>query len=232
MPVSGEPGRLFEEAGVRSIWAFPEVGAARAVGRGQRWLDERVLVGWAAPSLALAELARPGVVDRRRVLSMSDRERISFLSGRALLDQLLAELVPGTIAGSIDTDSSGGPGPVAVYGVPALATLSHAPALIAAAVAATSRVVRLGIDVESRSTPRSADPPATLGGESALSLTDWVAGQAVLKARRLGLRADPRLVSLTAGRARIQGYSASFRVEAVAADLGHELAVAWQPARS
>lgn len=224
------PGGLIDETATASIWAFPEVLAAKAVGRGQRWLDERVLVGWATPSEQLARHAQPGVVDRRRLDSMPAARRVGFLSGRGLLQQLLAELFPGALVGSVDTETEGygRSGPVAVYGLPALASLAHTVDLVVVAVAATSRVVRLGVDVEVEEPQRRAALAAGLSLPPRSATEAWVSAQAVLKARRLGLRADPKMVTIEAGSARIRGYPTRYRLERLQLPGGVRLAAAWQ----
>lgn len=227
------PGALIDETAVESIWAFPEVLAAKAVGRGQCWLDERVLVGWAAPSEQLAASVQPGLVDRRRLESMTPTRRLGFLSGRALLHQLLAEVFPGAVVGSVDTETEGygRSGPVAIYGLPALASVAHTKDLVVAAVAATARVVRLGVDVERERPERAAELGALLGLPAEAALERWVSAQAALKARRLGLRADPGMVTLEPGSARILGYPARYRLERLEPLQQVRLAVAWQPSK-
>ena len=126
----------------------------------------------------------------------------------------------GSAAWTVDTAVRGGPasdhGPVAVRGVPTLASIAHTSGLVVAAVAAANRAIRLGVDVE-------ADRPD--------SVRRWTEVQAVLKAGGHGLRVDPAQVTFGAGTARIEGTSSTYRVVHVDGPRGFLVSLAWQPVR-
>ncbi len=212
---------LSDEVGSRSLWAFQGVGETDGAAYGHRSVDDRVLAGWAVPSDALGAEAVLGPVDAQRATTLAPERRRAFLAGRALLGRLLGELVPGSAAGTVDS-AAGEPstelrGPVAVRGVPALASISHTDGLVVAAVAATARAVRLGLDVE-------ADRP------DAASTRRWTEVQAVLKAAGHGRRVNPAQVAFGPGTARIEGTSSTYRVVHVDGPQGFLISLAWQPA--
>jgi 4'-phosphopantetheinyl transferase len=197
---------------------------------------ERLLVGWAVPADALAGSVAPGPADARRLAGLGPERRRAFLSGRALLAGLIEELFPGSAAPMLDTAPcaacGGDHGPVAVRGVPALVSLSHADGLVVGAVAATARATRLGVDVEAaRPDPvRDADLGRLLGVPAAGALRRWTEVEAVLKAGGHGLRVDPGLLRFGAGTARVEGVARTYRLAAVEGPAGYLVSLAWSAA--
>lgn len=229
-------GWLVDEVVSRSLWAFQGVGQPDGIAYGHRSVADRMLVGWAAPSDALGAEAALGPVDARRVDAFTPERRRSFLTGRAVLGRLLGELVPGSAAWTVDTavreGSASDHGPVAVRGVPALASIAHTSGLVVVAVAATNRAIRLGVDVEAdRPDPeRSASLARMLQAPDATAQRRWTEVQAVLKASGHGLRVEPAQVRFGPGSARIEGTSSTYRVAHVDGPPGFLVSLAWQPA--
>lgn len=196
------------------------------------------LVGWAASGDRPAP-ARQGPVDARRVAGFDAGRRAAFLTGRALLAELLS--VRFGDAGRVDTAPcprcGGEHGPVLVEGLPAIATVAYTQGLVVAAVAADAHALRLGVDVEAATVDpvRDADLGRLLGVRPGRALRRWTEVEAVLKATGRGLRTDPGQVQVKAGTARIAGTAQvaataeTYRLARVDGPAGYELSVAWQP---
>ncbi|MGC3994334.1 MAG: hypothetical protein QM779_09550 [Propionicimonas sp.] len=227
-------GKLVDEVVVRSLWAFPDVARAGEP-FSHRVVADGVLVGWAAPGGQLGEDVSLGAVDARRAAALAPARARAFRTGRALVGTLLRELVPGSSAWSVDTAPcvrcGGDHGPVAVRGVPALASVAYADGLVVAAVASAGRASRLGVDAEAdRSDPvRASDLARLLSVPPDATLRRWTQVEAVLKAAGLGLRVDPAQVRFRPGSARIEGTSAEYRLAEVTGPAGFVISLAWKP---
>ena len=84
---SGDSDDLVGEVVERTLWAFPGVDLGARPGVGQRSVAERVLVGWAAPSDALAREAVPGPVDASRLAGFGG---MSLDTVQGMLDEVNA----------------------------------------------------------------------------------------------------------------------------------------------
>lgn len=197
-----------------------EVALDRLTPRGEpfgwRTVDDRIVVGWVAPSAAWAREVKLAAVDAVRAPALEPGRRQSFVAGRALLGRLLLELFPGSTAWSVDTapcpGCGAGHGPAVVRGVPALVSVAHTHGLVVAAVAPTSRVGRLGVDVV----------PAPEGSSRSPGI------QAVAKAGGHGLRLEPGLLRPGPGTCRVEGASTTYLVRDLAVPGGgYALTVAW-----
>lgn len=204
---------------------------------GHRRVADAVAVGWAVPSRAWSEQVRPGPVDAARAAALAPERRQAFLTGRAVLARLLDQLFPGSPAWSVDTaacpDCGAGHGPVAVRGVPALASVAHADGLAVVALAPTGRVSRIGVDVEpDRPASQRARELAVLQGTPVVeACRRWTRVQAVVKAGGHGLRLDPGLVRFGPGSGRVEGAPTTYELRDVAGPAGYALSVAWSPVR-
>ncbi|MCC6495987.1 MAG: hypothetical protein IT193_06970 [Propionibacteriaceae bacterium] len=171
--------------------------------------------------------------DRLRAAGFGADRLAEFVLGRAVIAGLVAGMFPDAGTWSVGTGkcrSCGARhGPVEVTGVPVVASVSYAPGLVVAAAAPTSRVSRLGIDVE----PAAADPRRTrdlqrlLGVSAEPVMQRWTRIEAVLKADGRGLRVDPGDVRMSSGGAGIPGDPARYRVADVAGPAGYRISVAW-----
>lgn len=171
--------------------------------------------------------------DRVRAASFVPDRRRAFLVGRSLIAGLVGSLFPAASGWSVGT----GPcrrcgarhGAVEITGVPVVASLSYAPGLVVAAGASSHRVSRLGIDVEldAANAVRSRDLQRLLGPSSGPPLMRWTRVEAVLKADGRGLGVDPGDVRVRAGRGRIAGDPARYRVADVVGPTGYVVSLAW-----
>ncbi len=133
-----------------------------------------------------------GASDQRRFVQLDIRRRRQFLTGRALVTDMVAERFG---AGSVDTGScpacGGDHGPPVVRNADVRASVSYAGHLV---VVAMGGVARLGIDVESelRDVPkdreRAEDMGRLLGVRASGAIRRWTQIEAVLKADGRGLR--------------------------------------------
>ncbi len=191
-----------------------------------------VRVGWAAPR-NIEPGAWLGPADARRAAGFAAGRRREFLTGRALVGQLLAAGFGE--AGRPDTAPcprcGGDHGPVLVRGVPAIASVAYTDGFVVAAVAADAHALRLGVDAEAASVDpvRDADLGRLLGVGPDQALRRWTRVEAVLKASGGGLRTDPGLVRVAAGTARVGSAPEAYRLEPVAGPPGLEISVAWLP---
>lgn len=201
--------------------------------RSDRTRTGPVLVGWTAVGSTPATGARLGTVDeRRRSAFRTERDR-AFVAGRVLLGDLLTERFGSR--GLVDTSPcsycGGDHGPVAVAGVPALASLAYTADLVVAAVAPRADTERLGLDAEAGlvDPDRDADLARLLGVLPDSALRRWTVVEAVLKANGTGLRTDPARVRVTAHTARLDGEPRRYRWAAVEGPARAVVSVAWQP---
>ena len=176
-------------------------------------------------------------VDAARAASFGVERRAEFLTGRALVRGLLAEMCPGAEAGvtSASCPRCGEPhGGVLIEGAGVVASVAHAGGLVVAAVAAGGR--RLGIDLESveEADARLDDLTALIGGPREDVLRRWTLIEAVLKADGRGLQVDPAEVRLIAGRfgahpsARVAGDRIRYRLAEIPAPEGWIASLAWK----
>lgn len=228
---TGDGEDLVGEAVERTLWAFPGVDLVGRPTVGQRSVAERILLGWAAPSEALAREAGPGPVDASRLAGFSPERRQAFLTGRAVLGRLLGSLFPGSVAWTVDTAPAvgGSVGPLAVRGVPALASVAYSGGMVVVAAVATTQASRIGVDVERLDPVRAAELAKELGVSATEAVPRWTLSHAVLKAGRHGRHADVALVRIGAGTGRVEGASTVFRVAEVEGPRGYAVGVAWQP---
>ncbi|MCB0910256.1 MAG: hypothetical protein KDB60_01400 [Propionibacteriaceae bacterium] len=224
---------LVGEVVERTLWAFPDVDLRDRPGVGQRSVAERILVGWATPSDALAREAAPGPVDASRLAGFTPARRQSFLTGRAVVGRLLGSLYPGSVAWTLDTapgeGGAAGVGPLLVRGVPALASVAYADGIVVAVAAAANQASRIGVDVERLDPARATEVAKSLGVPVDGALARWTLSHAVLKAGWHGRRADVGLVRIGGGTGRVEGSSMAFRLAEVDGPKGYTVGVAWQP---
>lgn len=228
---TGDGEDLVGEAVERTLWAFPGVDLGSRPTVGQRSVAERVLVGWAAPSDALAREATPGPVDAQRLAGFGSARRQASLTGRAILGRLLGSLFPGSVGWSIDTAAGEGEsvGPLAVRGVPALVSVAYTERMVVAVAAAAAQASRIGVDVERVDPVRATELASELGVPADDAIARWALCHAVLKAGRHGRHADVGLVRIGAGTGRVEGSSTTFRLAEVAVSRDYAVGVAWQP---
>jgi 4'-phosphopantetheinyl transferase len=156
-----------------------------------------------------------------------------FLVGRLLVNALVAELFPhatGWLASAGACQRCGElHAGVELEGVPARASVSYAANLVVVAVAPTSLVSRLGVDVETADIDhqRALDLRRLLGASSEPVLRRWTRVEAVLKADGRGLLVDPGAVHLRQGGAWLAGESVSYVVAEVDGPPGYLISVAW-----
>ncbi len=175
-------------------------------------------------------------VDGARAASFGARRWAEFVTGRALVRGLLAEVFPGAEAAvtSAVCPHCGEPhGGILVEGVDAMASVSHAGGCVVAAVAASGAWGRrLGVDLElvAEGAGRLDDLVGLIGGPRDDALRRWTLIEAVLKADGRGLRVDPADVRLRArprASARIAGDAVRYRVAEVPAPPGWIASLAW-----
>ncbi|MGV8909901.1 MAG: 4'-phosphopantetheinyl transferase family protein [Propionicimonas sp.] len=182
--------------------------------------------------------AELGEQDRARAASFGPDRRRAFLLGRSLVAGLVRELLPDASGWSVGTRACRRCGArhagVEITGVPVVASVSYAPGLVVAAAARGPRVSRLGIDVErdAANATRSRDLQRLLGPSTVSPLRRWTRIESVLKADGRGLRADPADVHFRAGRGRVSGDPARYRVVDVAGPAGYVISLAWCGAES
>ena len=179
---------------------------------------------------AVAVLSGP---DLLRSAAMDPHQRNRFLVGRLLIDALVAGLFPTATAWVVSAGvcpRCGEPhAGVELDGVPARASVSYAADLVVAAVAPTSQVSRLGIDVETADVDheRALELRRLLGASSEPVLRRWTRVEAVLKADGRGLLVDPGAVHLRQGGAWLAGQSLSYVVAEVEGPPGYLISLAW-----
>jgi 4'-phosphopantetheinyl transferase len=176
------------------------------------------------------------------LLSPSDRERAAglaparlnrFLQGRLLLRDLVGDLFPDAVGWLVQPGVCRKCGlrhaGTELEGVPARASVSYAAGLVVAAVAPTSRVCRLGVDVEPAiaDSTRVEDLRRLLGASTEPVVRRWTRVEAVLKADGRGLLIDPGAVWLRRGGAWIAGEQASYVVAEVGGPPGYLISLAW-----
>ncbi len=117
-------------------------------------------------------------------------------------------------------------------GLPARASVSASGGLVVAALAPSSRVRMLGVDVERDAADqvRVDDLRRLLGASTERVLRRWTRVEAVLKADGRGLLIDPGAVWLRRGGAWIAGEPASYVVAEVAGPQGYLISLAWSAA--
>lgn len=173
-----------------------------------------------------------GASDQRRFVQLDVRRRRQFLTGRALVTDMVAERFG---ARSVDTGScpacGGDHGPPVVRDADVRASVSYAGHLV---VAAMGGVARLGIDVESelRDVPkdreRAEDMGRLLGVRASGAIRRWTQIEAVLKADGRGLRVDPARVRIVGSSARVaDDPTARYRLRPIAGPPGFCISVAW-----
>ncbi|HSK32064.1 MAG TPA: hypothetical protein VK903_01135 [Propionicimonas sp.] len=192
-------------------------------------------VAWAparriSDAIPLAALSGP---DLLRLGELAPDLRNRFVVGRLLIHALVAGLFPAATEWAIHA----GPCPrcgglhagVELEGVPAQASVSYAADVVVVAVAPTSQVSRLGVDVELgvADIGRVEDLRRMLGASTEPILRRWTRVQAVLKADGRGLLIDPGGVHLRRGGAWIAGQAVSYAVTEVPGPPGCLVSLAW-----
>ncbi len=193
------------------------------------------VVAWASShrrthALPLAALSGP---DLLRLDELAPGLRDRFVVGRLLVHALVAGLFPQATEWTV----AAGPcrrcgrlhAGVQLEGVPACATVSYAAGVAVVAVAPTSQVSRLGIDVECTvaGLGRIEELRRALGASTEPILRRWTRVGAVLKADGRGLLIDPGSVHLRRGGAWIAGQPASYAVTEVPGPPGFHVSLAW-----
>lgn len=193
------------------------------------------LVAWAPTrrsdhEIPLAALSGP---DLLRLDELAPGLRNGFVVGRLLIHTLVAGLFPHATEWSVTASACrrcGRPhAGVELEGVPARASVSYAADLAVVAVAPTSQVSRLGLDVEFgvADTGRMEELRRMLGASTEPILRRWTRVGAVLKADGRGLLIDPGSVHLRRGGAWIAGQAASYAVAEVPGPPGFLVSLAW-----
>jgi len=152
-------------------------------------------------------LDEPAATRALATLTAAERERCdtssrpgSFLAGRLLLRDLIAELGAEGDLVAVCPDCGGPHGKPLLQGSSLQLSLSHGAGVV---VAAASWDAPVGIDVEA---PPSAAALAAIGevaGEA--TLERWTRVEAILKADGRGLRVDPRRVIITGDEGELDG---------------------------
>ena len=164
------------------------------------------------------------------VLSPAEQQRYtanprdSFLAGRLLLRNLLADLAGSApnevVLDATCPDCGAQHGRVTVPNTGFHVSISHSAEVAVVAVAE----VPIGIDVESDPSPEALAAIGTVAGEA--SMTRWTRVEAVLKADGRGLRVDPKHVYFDEDIAWIDDAPKRYRLTAV--DLGADEALGIQ----
>ena len=171
--------------------------------------------------------------DRARAAGFGVDRRREFVLGRSLVAALVDELFPDITGWSVGTGICGRcgerHGPVELAGVPAVAGVSYARGLVVAALAPSTTVGRLGVDVEldAADTTRTRDLERLLGRNREPVLRRWTRIEAVLKADGRGLLADPGDVRLRGRAASIAGDKVRYQVADVDGPPGYVVSLAW-----
>ncbi len=193
------------------------------------------MVAWApsrrrAHAIPLAALSGP---DLLRLDELAPELRDRFVVGRLLIHALVASLFPQAVDWSVVAGACRRCGRlhagVQLEGVPACASVSYAADLVVVAVAPTSQVSRLGVDVEFgvAEISRVEELRRALGASTEPILRRWTRVGAVLKADGRGLLIDPGSVHLRRGGAWIAGQTASYAVTEVPGPTGFHVSLAW-----
>lgn len=195
-----------------------------------------VSVAWTASDRVSVTADLPGLLcesDRERAEALTPKRRAGLLAGRLLIHALVAEQFPHATGWSVvprRCPRCGQPhaGPE-VQGVPALASLSHSGGMVVAALAPSTQVCRLGVDVELDVVDgeRNEDLQRLLGHSTERVLRRWTRVEAVLKADGRGLLVDPGAVWLRRGGAWIAGQTSSYLVAEVPGPAGYLISLAW-----
>jgi 4'-phosphopantetheinyl transferase len=200
-----------------------------------------VVVAWAAldpdgpDSPDVAELDPP---DLARAAGLPGRRRREFLLGRALITGLIRDSLPGCAGWSIGSracprcgERHGG---VELTGVPAVGSVAYTEGLVVAALAPSTLVGRLGVDVEVDAPDdiRDRDLARLLGPSREPVLQRWTRIEAVLKADGRGLLADPTDVRFSRRTATVAGGRTRYRVVGVSGPAGFVISLAWCAAGS
>jgi 4'-phosphopantetheinyl transferase len=193
------------------------------------------VVAWASSGhrpdpISLAALSGP---DLLRLDELAPELRNRFVVGRLLIHSLVAGLFPEATEWMV----AAGPcrrcgrlhAGVQLEGVPACASVSYAADAVVVAVAPTSQVSRLGVDVEFgvADIGRVEELRRALGTSTEPILRRWTRVGAVLKADGRGLLIDPGSVHLRRGGAWIAGQAASYAVTEVPGPPGFHVSLAW-----
>lgn len=195
-----------------------------------------VKVAWAhgTPPVAAASLdVALSDADRERAAGFGAARLGEFVAGRALVRGLVRELFPQAERWQVLSRScircGARHGPVEVSGVPVVASISYAAGLVVAAVAPTSRLERLGVDVEldAVDATREQDLRRLLGASTEPMLRRWTRIEAVLKADGRGLLVDPGVVRLQRGNGHISGERIRYQLADVAGPPGYLISLAW-----
>lgn len=193
------------------------------------------LVAWAPrrrghDAVPVAALSGP---DLLRLDELAPVLRDGFVVGRLLIHSLVAGLFPHATGWTVTAGACRRCGRlhagVELEGVPARASVSYAADLVVVAVAPTSQVSRLGLDVELgvADSGRIDELRRMLGTSTEPILRRWTRVGAVLKADGRGLLIDPGSVHLRRGGAWIAGQAASYAVAEVPGPPGFLVSLAW-----
>jgi 4'-phosphopantetheinyl transferase len=197
------------------------------------------LVAWAPAQRQLGRdvlHAALSEADLQRAGELAPGHLRRFIAGRLLIHSQVAQLFPHAIGWTISAAPCrrcGNPhAGVQLEGVPASASVSYALDLVVVAVAPTSQVTRLGVDVESSiaDNRRVEELRRMIGTSTEPILRRWTRVQAVLKADGRGLLIDPGAVHLRRGGAWIAGQSTSYVVAEVPGPPGFLISLAWSAA--
>ena len=193
------------------------------------------LVAW-APARRIGHalpLAALGGSDLLRLEGLAPGLRDRFVVGRFLINALVAGLFPQATGWTVAAGPCRRCGQlhagIELEGVPAFASVSYAADIVVVAVAPSSQVSRLGVDVESSvaDAARVDEFRRALGASTEPILRRWTRVGAVLKADGRGLLIDPGSVHLRRGGAWIAGQAASYVVAEVPGPPGFLVSVAW-----
>lgn len=181
-------------------------------------------------AIPLAALSGP---DLLRLAELAPDLRDRFVVGRLLVHALVAGLFPQATEWTITARPCRRCGRlhagVELEGVPARASVSYAADVVVVAVAPTSQVSRLGVDVEFgvADIGRLEELRRVLGASTEPILRRWTRVGAVLKADGRGLLIDPGSVHLRRGGAWIAGQASTYVVTEVAGPPGFLVSLAW-----
>lgn len=181
--------------------------------------------------------------DRARLAGLTPARRAGFVAGRVLLRHLASELTGSPV---IDITArcplcDGPHGVPQIGGGKVIASISHSADLVSVAVAPTSEISALGLDLEHMSAQthlRLADLGNLFPDGKVPSATRWTQIEAVLKADGRGLTVEPSAVLIKNGKGHvpsnpaIPGAPVVFDVVTVPGPPGAVISIATRPAAS
>jgi 4'-phosphopantetheinyl transferase len=176
--------------------------------------------------------------DRARGDRFDPVRRRDFLLGRSLIARLVREQWPDVAPWSVGSRVCGRCGErhagVELTGIAAVGGVAYAQGLVVAAVAASGKASRLGVDVErdTLNPARDGDLARLLGPMREPALRRWTRVEAVLKADGRGLLVDPADVGMRRSHATVAGDPTRYRLVDAPGPSGFVISLAWSVGES